>query len=225
MRLVRLLQLFYTFIRWGDYMIDRVQWLGHASFRIQGPPLIYINPWRVARNAFHADVILVTNDLFDHCSPADVEKLRGPDTLVVANPGAAALLGEGVTVLRPWQCINWGEACITAVSAYTFNEHYPVSKGGLGFIISLGHYDIYYAGLTDLIPELECVHADIVILPVAAGPGTLNVDRAVQLVNRLRPQWVVPSHWGTFGGTHLDVQVLERALSGRAEVVNFEKAR
>ena len=82
-------------------MIDHIQWLGHASFRIQGPPLLYINPWRVARNAFLADVILVTNDLFDHCSPADVDKLRGPDTLVVANPGAAALLGEGVTVLRP----------------------------------------------------------------------------------------------------------------------------
>ncbi len=182
-------------------------------------------PGDVARNAFHADIILVTNDLFDHCSPADVEKLRGPHTLVVANPGAASLLGEGVTVLRPWQCINSGQACITAVSAYTFNEHYPVSRGGLGFIISLGHYDIYYAGVTDLIPELETVHADIAILPVAAGPGTLNVERAVQLVDMLKPTSVIPSHWGTFGGTRLDVQVLERALTGRAEVVSFEKAR
>ena len=206
-------------------MIDHIQWLGQASFRIQGPPLVYINPWRIARNAFLADVILVTNDLFDHCSPADIEKLRGPDTLVVANPGAAELLGEGVTVLRPWQCINSGQACITAVSAYTLNEHYPVSKGGLGFIISLGHYDIYYAGVTDLVPELETVHADIVILPIAAGPGTLNTDSAVQLIDMLKPKWVIPSHWGTFGGTRLDVQVLERALNGRAEVVDFEKVR
>jgi L-ascorbate metabolism protein UlaG (beta-lactamase superfamily) len=206
-------------------MIDRIQWLGHAGFRIEGPPLIYINPWRVARNAFHADVILVTNDLFDHCSPADVEKLRGPQTQVIANPGAADVLGEGITVLRPWQCLNAGEACITAVPAYTFNDHYPVSRSGMGFIISLGHYDIYYAGVTDLVPELERVHADIAILPVAAGQGTLNADRAAQLVDHLRPAWVIPSHWGTLSGTRLDVQVLERALQGRAEVVNLEKVR
>ncbi len=206
-------------------MIDQIQWLGHAGFRIQGPPLIYINPWRVARSAVPADVILVTNDLFDHCSPADVEKLCNDNTLVVASPEAASLLGDYVTVLRPWQCINHGGARITAVTAYTFGDYCPVSKGGLGFIISLGYYDLYYAGVTDLVPELACVQADIAILPVAAGPGTLNADDAAVLVENLQAKWVIPSHWGTFGGTYLDVQVLERALAGRAEVVSFEKAR
>ncbi|RPJ01050.1 MAG: hypothetical protein EHM39_03880 [Chloroflexi bacterium] len=206
-------------------MIDQIQWLGHAGFRIQGPPQIYINPWRVARSAVPADVILVTNDLFDHCSPADVEKLCDVNTLVIASAEAASLLGDYVTVIRPWQCINHGGACITAVSAYTFGEYYPVSKGGLGFIISLGYYDIYYASVTDLVPELDCVRADIAILPVAAGPGTLNTEGAAALVDNLRAKWVIPSHWGTFGGTYLDVQVLERALDGRAEVVSFEKAR
>jgi L-ascorbate metabolism protein UlaG (beta-lactamase superfamily) len=206
-------------------MIDQIQWLGHAGFRIQGPPLIYINPWRVARSAIAADVILVTNDLFDHCSPADVEKLCDENTLVLASADAASLLGDYVTVLRPWQCINHGGACIKAVTAYTFTDHYPVSKGGLGFVISLGYYDIYYAGVTDLVPELECVQADIAILPVAAGHGTLNTEQAVELVEHLHAKWVIPSHWGTFGGTNLDVQVLERALDGRAELVSFEKAR
>jgi L-ascorbate metabolism protein UlaG (beta-lactamase superfamily) len=51
------------------------------------------------------------------------------------------------------------------------------------------------------------------------------VDRAVQLVDTLKPKWVIPSHWGTFGGTRLDVQVLERALDGRAEFVSFEETR
>jgi L-ascorbate metabolism protein UlaG (beta-lactamase superfamily) len=206
-------------------MIDRIQWLGHASFRIQGPPLIYINPWRITRNAFHADVILVTNDLYDHCSPADVEKLRGPETLVIANPGAAAALGDHVMSLRPWQCATVGDACIRAVPAYTFTDHYPVSKNGLGFVISIDYYDIYYAGVTDLVPELESVQSDIAIVPVAAGPGTLNQERAVQLVERIKAQWVIPSHWGTLGGTRLDVQGLERALGGRAQMVSFAETR
>jgi L-ascorbate metabolism protein UlaG (beta-lactamase superfamily) len=206
-------------------MIDQIQWLGHASFRIQGPPLIYINPWRITRNAFHADVILISNDQFDHCSPADVEKLRGPDTVVIANEYAAASLGEGVTVLRAWQCKTIGDACITAVPAYTFTDHYPVSKGGLGFVISIGFYDIYYAGPTDWLPELERLRADIAILPVAAGPGTLDLDRMRALVDVMRPEWIVPSHWGTFAGTYLDVQACERALAGDTKVAAFEKIR
>src|SRR5262245_4464272 len=122
-------------------MIERIEWLGHASFRIQGTPLIYIDPWRVARSASPADVILVTHDHYDHCSPGGVEKLRGPDTVVIANHMAGSTLGE-VTVLRPWQVLNVGRASIKAVPAY--NGHHPKDFEGLGFVISLDHYDIYY---------------------------------------------------------------------------------
>lgn len=206
-------------------MIDRIQWLGHGSFRIQGPPLIYINPWRVARSAFHADAILISYDQYDHFSPADIQKLRGPDTAIVTNANVALAFGDGAMVLRPWQSFNIGAARITAVPAYTFTDHNPVSKGGLGFIISLDYYDIYYAGLTDVVPELEHIQADIVILPVAAGHGAMNLERAVELVRRMKPAWVIPSHWGTIGGTSLDVQALERAIEGESKVAFVEKMR
>jgi len=206
-------------------MIDRIEWLGHGSFRLQGPPLIYINPWRLARTAFHADVILVTNDQYDHCSPADVEKLRGPHTLVIANATAAALLGDDVMVLRPWQCINVNSARITAVPAYTFTNHHPISKSELGFLISIDYYDIYYAGSTDVVPELGCIQADIAILPVNAGQGTMSLDRTVDLVSRMKPEWVIPSHWGVNGGTYLDAQALARALNGQTNVMLPERIR
>jgi L-ascorbate metabolism protein UlaG (beta-lactamase superfamily) len=199
-------------------MIDRIQWLGHGSFRIEGPPLIYINPWRISRNASLADVVLITNDQYDHCSPADVDKLRGSHTQIIANPGAAAMLGSDCTVLRPWQSLNIGAARITAVPAYTFTHHHPVSRGGLGFIISLDYYDTYYAGCTDVVPELSCIQADIVILPVGESEGTMTLDRSVDFVNRMRPSWVIPSH-----GTSLDAQALARALDGQTNVMVFEK--
>ena len=206
-------------------MIDRIQWLGHASFRIQGPPLIYINPWHVARNAFHADVILVTSDQYDHCSPSDIDKLRGPNTVVVASPLAAAAIGDHATVLRPWQSLNIGSARVTAVPAYTFTNHHPVSKGELGFVISLDYYDIYYAGSTDVIPELEHIQADVAILPIAAGQGTMSIEQAASLVNRMKPSWVIASHWGTIGGTHLDVQALARQVGEHSKVVMLDKMR
>jgi len=206
-------------------MIDRIQWLGHGSFLIQGPPLIYINPWRVSRSAFHPDAILITNDLYDHCSPGDIDKLRGPQTMIIANPAASSVLSDSALLLRSWQSINVSGARITAVPAYTRSDYYPASKGGLGFVISIDYYDIYYAGTTDFVPELEKIRCDVAILPLAGGPGTLTLERTVELVRVLQPRWVIPSHWGTFGGTVLDVQALERALGSLATVVAPERVR
>lgn len=206
-------------------MIDRIQWLGHGSFLIQGPPLIYVNPWRVARTPFLPDAILITNDLYDHCSPADVEKLRGPQTTIITSPAASLALNDGALLLRSWQSVNVGDARVTAVPAYTTTDFYPASKGGLGFVITLDYYDIYYAGVTDFVPELSKIRCDVAILPIAAGPGTLNLERAVELVRSLQPRWVIPSHWGTFGGTVIEVQALERALRGLAMVVAPERVR
>ncbi|MBN1681338.1 MAG: MBL fold metallo-hydrolase [Anaerolineae bacterium] len=206
-------------------MIERIQWLGHGSFRIEGPPLIYINPWRLARNAFHADVVLVSSDQYDHFSPADIDKLRGPDTLVVTNAITAAQLGGKTMVLRPWQSLNIGTTRITAIPAYTFSNDYPVSKDGLGFIVSIDYFDIYYAGSTDVVPELSHVEADIAILPVGGAHGTMNLERTVDFVQNIKASCVIPSHWGTLDGTHVDVQALSRALTGQAKVVQFEKVR
>lgn len=207
-------------------MIDQIHWLGHASFRIEGPPLIYVNPWRVARTAFLADVILLSNDQYDHCSPADVEKLRGPNTVIVGNAQAASIIGSHVVVLRPWQSLNIGAARITAVPAYTYTNHHPVSKGGLGFMISIGYYDIYYAGCTDFVPELNRIRADVAILPLAAGEGTMSMDNLAALARSVNPSWVIPSHWGSMNGTQHDVQALARAIQpGESEVVQVEKIR
>jgi L-ascorbate metabolism protein UlaG (beta-lactamase superfamily) len=65
-------------------MIDRIHWLGHASFRIDGPPTIYIDPWQLGANPSPADLILVTHDHHDHCSPDDVARIRGAGTVVGA---------------------------------------------------------------------------------------------------------------------------------------------
>lgn len=206
-------------------MIDRIHWLGHGSFRIQGPPIIYINPWHISRDFTHADVILITSDQYDHCSPADIDKLRGPNTLLISNPGAAQVLGGDAMVLRPWQSANIGQARITAVPAYTFTNHHPISKGELGFVVSIDYYDIYYAGSTDIVPELNHIQADVAIVPVGAGQGTMSLSGTMSLVNRMKPSWLIPSHWGTSGGTYLDVQALARALDGQTQVVLPDRAR
>lgn len=190
-------------------MIDRIQWLGHGTFVIQGPPLIYINPWRIARKAVPADVILISHDHYDHCSLADINKLRGPDTLIIGNERAAQEI-PGCHVLRPWQSLAVDRASIKAVPAYSPNDgRHPLNHGGLGFLISLHLYDVYYAGDTQIIPEMNCIKPDIAILPID-GKGTLTVEEAAQVVRQMRPRWAIPSNWGWNGATRVDAQAFKR---------------
>lgn len=201
-------------------MIDYIQWLGHGSFVIQGSPIIYINPWRVIRTAFLADVILIGHDHYDHCSVADINKLRGTETLVIGNERVAQQVPD-ITILRPWQSITVGRASIKAVPAYSPNDiRHPQEHGGLGFIISLNYYDIYYAGDTDIIPEMERLHPDIAILPID-DDGTLSAARALQAINILRPRFVIPSNWGATGEgvTELEALAFKQRVGGRAKVV------
>ncbi len=201
-------------------MIDRIQWLGHGSFFIQGPPFIYIDPWRVSRHVFHADVILISHSHYEHCSPADIDKLRGARTKIITSEQVAREI-PGSTVLRPWQSVTIDRASIKAVPAYSPDSlEHPVEDGGLGFIISINRYDIYYAGDTQLIPEMKHLRPDIAILPID-GRGTLNIDQAAQAVRAMRPRWVIPANWDKRIGsaTPLDVLRLRDEIRDTAELV------
>ncbi len=201
-------------------MIETIQWLGHGSFRIEGPPLIYINPWRVARAAFHADVILIGHDHYEHFSLADIEKLRGPTTRVITNEKTGSQI-DGAQVLRPWQSITIERARVTAVPAYSPDDlRHKEEDGGLGFVISVNFFDIYYAGDTMTIPEMARLQPDIVILPID-GAGTLTVEEAVAVVNQMRPRYVLPSNYGadSVGATLQDARAFQELVGQRAEVI------
>ncbi|HVU11976.1 MAG TPA: MBL fold metallo-hydrolase [Phototrophicaceae bacterium] len=199
-------------------MIDQIQWLGHGSFVILGDPLIYINPRRVARVARPADAILIGSDHYEYCSQADIAKLRGPNTQVIVSAQAAKHV-ENSTVLRPWQSISVGRACIKGIPAYTPHLGSP-DEGGLGFVISVNFFDIYYAGHTGIIPEMASLRPDIAILPID-GSGTMSASEAAQVVAQMRPKWVIPCNWGfSISGTNrVDAQIFAREVGDHAQVV------
>src|SRR3989304_6685909 len=81
-------------------LLDKIHWLGHDSYRIDGEATIYIDPWKLPPNSPAADLILVSHDHFDHCSPEDVERIRKRTTTILANPSAGGGRKPPVTVLR-----------------------------------------------------------------------------------------------------------------------------
>jgi L-ascorbate metabolism protein UlaG (beta-lactamase superfamily) len=201
-------------------MIENVKWLGHGSFMIEGPPFIFIDPWRVVRAAFHADLILISHEHYDHCSTADVEKLRGPDTQIISNERVAKLISK-TTILRPWQSISFERVNIKAIPAYSPDgKQHPKANGGLGFVISMNYYDIYYAGDTKVIPEMARIKPDIAILPIDNN-DTLSIEEAAEAIAILKPRWVIPSNWAENGEetSLMDVNELKSLIGDRAEII------
>lgn len=200
-------------------MIENLKWLGHGSFLIQGPPFIFINPWRVVRTPFHADVILISHHHYDHCSVADVEKLRGPETVVIGNDKVAELV-PNTKVLRPWQSMAFERVSVKAIPAYSpEGGQHPEADGGLGFVISMNLYDIYYAGDTKQIPAMEKIRPDIAILPIDNN-DTLSMKEAVKVIELLKPRWVIPSNWGTLSKSPDLLEVNEfKAMVGKSSEV------
>lgn len=201
-------------------MIERIQWQGHGSFAIVGSPFIQIAPWRVVKRESPPDVILVGHDHYDHCSPADIAKIRGEDTQVIGNEGVARVI-ENTTVLREWHSIRAGRASIKAVPAYSPGDpRHPPEAGGLGFVISLDYFDIYYVGDSQIVPGMEQLRPDIVLLPID-GYGRLGMDAALRLIDMLQPRWAIPYNWGGAGeeATQLDAQSFKSRARAQTEVL------
>jgi L-ascorbate metabolism protein UlaG (beta-lactamase superfamily) len=204
-------------------MIESLLWHGHASFSLHHSPRIMIDPWSVPSTDPKPDIILVSHEHYDHCSPADVNKLRHSETIVIASKGAAQLLDGEVKVLRPWQVMNVGRVSIRAVPAYTLNGDHPMDREDLGFVISADYTDLYYAGDTDFVPELRNLRCDIAILPAQATEGVMDLNAASAFAEHIRPRYIVPSHLGhqVSSATKLELQRFERGLSAYSTVVTL----
>lgn len=82
--------------------------------------------------------------------------------------------------------------------------------GCLGFVVE-GSLRVYFAGDTDIFPEMaELGPIDIALMPVAGwgptlGPGHMDARDAALALQLIRPRIAIPIHWGTFApvGLHL----------------------
>lgn len=177
-------------------LLEHLHWLGHDTFRIDRPVTIYLDPWKLPPGSKPADLILVSHHHNDHCSPEDVESIRYEATIVVANTTAAGKLRSPVRVLPAGKSIMVAGVTVEGVPAYNLDKKYhPRDEGHIGFIVHLGSERLYFAGDTDLIPEMTGLACDVALLPVS-GVYTMTAEEAARAAGVIRPRVAVPMHYG-----------------------------
>src|SRR3954463_2875221 len=83
-------------------LLEEVDWLGPPGFRINvGHAAVYIDPSPIAADEPPADLVLITHQHYDHFSIQDLERLRKPDTRVIASAAVAERLEGNVQSVRP----------------------------------------------------------------------------------------------------------------------------
>jgi L-ascorbate metabolism protein UlaG (beta-lactamase superfamily) len=202
----------------GYAMTGNIHWLGHDTFRIEGEQLIYTDPFKIKKKDA-AGIILITHEHYDHCSPEDVRKLQGPDTVIVTPADCATKLQGSLKIVKPGDKIEVRGVTIEVVPSYNTNKQFHTkARGWVGYVFTVKGQRIYIAGDTDHIPEMKNIRTDIALLPVS-GTYVMTADEAAQAALDIKPKVAIPMHYGSIVGTKDDGRKFAEKLKGKIEVV------
>jgi L-ascorbate metabolism protein UlaG (beta-lactamase superfamily) len=214
----------------ASYNIEPIHWLGHASFRINSKDtVIYLDPWQLGDDPAPADLILITHEHRDHCSPEDVAKIQTPDTTIVTIKACADSLEGDIMIVEPGERVTIKDVDIEVVPAYNLTKFrspgvpfHPKEKKYVGYILTVDRQRVYHAGDTDIIPEMGTYKTDIALLPVS-GIYVMTADEALEAAEIIQPKVIIPMHIGRGIGSQEDAEAFKAKSTLPVEILPFEK--
>jgi len=202
-------------------MSATITWLSHASFRLAaaGGPIVYIDPWKIDWKPRDGDAVFISHPHFDHCSSEDIAAVSGA-AAVLLRPAGTELDVSAEHVLAPGDRRTLAGVTIETVAAYNVGKDFhPKANGWLGAVFSLGDVRVYYAGDTDVIPEMaKLAEIDVALVPIG-GTYTMTAQEAAQACEVIGPKSAIPCHWGDIVGTAADAEAFRAAASCKVHIL------
>lgn len=202
-------------------MVENIDFLGHATFRINGSKTIYFDPYQLQSDN-PADVICITHSHFDHLSLDDVKKIVHRDTVIVCSKDCVEQVTpivNQVIGIDPFQNAEVGGVSVESVPAYNIDkEFHPKENNWNGYVVAMDGLRFYHPGDTDKIPEMKAVQTDVAFLPVG-GTYTMDYKEAAEAVEVIDPRYAIPMHYGSIVGTDSDAQKFADLVGSRAVII------
>jgi L-ascorbate metabolism protein UlaG (beta-lactamase superfamily) len=198
--------------------VKKITWYNQNALRIElAGKIVWIDPVGVPGTE-KADLILLTHNHSDHYSPADIAKLTGPSTTVLAG-----FDGSPFIRIKPGESRQFGALEVEAVPAYNIKKasYHPKASGFCGFILGGEGVRIYDAGDTERIPEMKSIACDIALLPLGQTYTMNSVDDAVQAALDVKAKIAIPVH--LFEGNNADADVAAFIAALKAKGVKAMK--
>jgi L-ascorbate metabolism protein UlaG (beta-lactamase superfamily) len=182
--------------------------LVHASVQIEsGNLVIQVDPWSAGdlSRAKPADLILITDDPIHHLDPAAIRKLRKPNAPVVVPAASLSKFAEG-TPLANGESRTLAGIGVEAIAAYDIKPGEPSHPKGKanGYVVTLGGTRIYFAGVTECVPEIRALrNIDVAFLPMNLPLERMLPAATADCVKAFGPKTVYIYHYDQNYATRL----------------------
>ena len=181
----------------GDIVITPIV---HSSVQLEhAGTVIQIDPWIEGdlSAAQPADLILVTDDPIHHLDPEAIAQLRKPGAPVVLTAAAHERFADG-TVLANGARGAFAGVSVEAIAAYDMTPGQPYHPKGEanGYLITLGGKRIFFAGVTECVPEIRALRdIDVAFLPMNLPVDRMRPRAVAECIKTFNPKVVYLTHY------------------------------
>jgi L-ascorbate metabolism protein UlaG (beta-lactamase superfamily) len=187
----------------------------HASVQIEhAGKVIQVDPWSIGdlSQAKPADLILITDDVGHHLDAKAIAKLRKPGAPVVMPASGQKRVPDGI-VLANGQSTNTAGVTVESIAAYDIKPGAPEHPKGEanGYVLTVGGKRIYFAGVTECVPEVRALkNIDVAFMPMNIPVGRMTPSDAAACTKAINPKVVYVYHY--------DQDFASRAVSPTAKL-------
>jgi L-ascorbate metabolism protein UlaG (beta-lactamase superfamily) len=179
----------------------------HASVQVEyGGKVILVDPWSFGdlSRAKPADLILLSDDVGHHLDVKAIQKLRKPGAPVVMAENGKPQVPDGI-VLKNGETTTAAGILIESVAAYDIKPGPPEHpKGeGNGYVVTLGGKRIYFAGVTECVPEVRALkNIDVAFMPMNIPQERMTPAAVAECVKIIKPAVVYLYHYDQDFASH-----------------------
>ena len=180
----------------------------HSSVQIEhAGKVIQVDPWTVGdlSRAKPADLILVTDDPAHHLDPKAIQQLRKPGAPVVITANGKPKVPDGV-VLANGETATPAGVKVEAIAAYDIKPGEPSHPKGEanGYVITIGGKRLYFAGVTECVPEVRALkNIDVAFMPMNIPLQRMTPSATAECVKAFAPKIVYVYHYDQVAAARL----------------------